>query len=281
MGSREDPDTTPRDGSLDVDGLRLHYVEWGDRAARTLVLLHGLQDCARSWDRFAQGMALDHRVVALDHRGHGDSGWAPPHRYGLRGYVADVDALVDQLGLSDIVLVGHSAGGRNAWMYALAHPEVVSSLVTVDIDPDAVNPASRAMFRRYHSESDELSSLDAVVERLRSRQPMSTGEMLLHQASHMTRALDGGTRVWKRDRALLRAYERPDLWREWKEIRCPTLILRGRQSELLTHDVAVRMREAVPGARLVELDGGGHWFYQEFPGAFETAVRWFLRRSTG
>ena len=65
------------------------------------------------------------------------------------------------------------------------------------------------------------------------------------------------------------------------EIRHPTLIVRGRQSELLTHDVAVRMREAVPGARLVELDGGGHWFYQEFPGAFETAVRWFLQPSTG
>ena len=271
----------PVSAYLEIDDLRLHYVEWGDRAARPLLLLHGLQDCARSWDHFARGMASDHRVIALDHRGHGDSGWASPRRYRLRDYVSDVEELVDRLDLTNIVLVGHSAGGRNAWMYALAHPATVSSLVIVDIDPDAVNPASRTMFRRYHSESDELESLDAVVERLRSRQPMSTDEMLLHQASHMTRALDGGARLWKRDRNLLRAYERPDLWDEWRRIRHPTLIVRGRQSELLTHDVAVRMREAVPGALLVELDGGGHWFYQEFPGAFETAVRWFLQSSAG
>ena len=53
-------------------------------------------------------------------------------------------------------------------------------------------------------------------------------------------------------------------------------MLRGRQSELLTHEVAVRMREAVEGARLAELEGGAHWFYQEQPNDFEGAVRWFL-----
>jgi pimeloyl-ACP methyl ester carboxylesterase len=52
--------------------------------------------------------------------------------------------------------------------------------------------------------------------------------------------------------------------------------VRGRESGLLTHEVAVRMREALPRARLVELDGGGHWFYQECPEAFEASVRWFL-----
>ena len=87
--------------------------------------------------------------------------------------------------------------------------------------------------------------------------------------------------MWKRDRKLLEAYERPDLWDEWSRIMCPTLIVRGRQSELLTHAVAVKMREAIRSVRLVELDGGGHWFYQEFPGAFETTVRWFLQRPPG
>ena len=90
--------------------------------------------------------------------------------------------------------------------------------------------------------------------------------------------MPGGRRAWKRDRTLLGAYERPDLWEEWRRIRWPTLIVRGRQSALLRHEVAVRMREAITRVRLAELDGGGHWFYQEFPGAFETTVRWFLQR---
>ena len=85
----------------------------------------------------------------------------------------------------------------------------------MDIDPDAVNPDSQGMFVRYNTESDEWDSLEAVVERLRDRQPQSTDEMLLHQAKVMTRELPDGRRAWKRDRRLLAAYERPDLWEEW------------------------------------------------------------------
>ncbi len=271
-----DEGPTPTSGHVEAGGVRLHYVDWGNRGAPAMVLLHGLQDCARSWDSFAASMSANYHVVALDHRGHGDSGRATSETYGLRHYVSDVHALVDHLGLRSITLVGHSAGGRNAFMFALDRPELVRALVIVDIDPDAVNPDSRQMFVRYNTESDEWESLDAVVERLRSRQPNSSEEMLAHQALHMTSELAGGRRAWKRDRALLAAYERPDLWAEWSRLRCPTLVLRGRQSELLTHEVAVRMREAVPGARLAELEGGAHWFYQEQPSDFEGAVRWFL-----
>ena len=199
--------------------------------------------------------------------------------------MADVDALAARLGLRDITLVGHSAGGRYAFTFAAERPELVRVLVVVDIDPDAVNADSQGMFARYNAESDEWESLGAVVERLRSRQPQSSEDMLLHQARHMTRELAGGRRAWKRDRRLLAAYERPDLWAEWGRVKAPTLIVRGRQSELLTHEVAVRMREVLgktnPHARLAELEGGGHWFYQEAPGAFEAAVRWFLDGVSG
>ena len=266
----------PQDGHLQVGELRLHYLRWGDASAPPMVLLHGLQDCARSWDVFASAMCRDYDVVALDHRGHGDSERAAPDRYRLDDYVEDVEALVEALSLRDFVLVGHSAGGRNAFLYTVRHPEMVRALVIVDIDPDAANPESASMFQRYDAESDEWGSLDAVIDRLRSRQPNSTDEMLAHQARHMTREVPGGKRVWKRDRRLVEAYERPDLWAEWSRIECPTLIARGRQSNLLTHEVAVRMREAIPRARLAELEGGGHWFYQELPGPFEATVRWFL-----
>ena len=266
----------PQDGHLQVGELRLHYLRWGDASAPQMVLLHGLQDCARSWDVFASAMCQDYNVVALDHRGHGDSERAAPDRYRLDDYVEDVEALVEALSLRDFVLVGHSAGGRNAFLYTVRHPEMVRALVIVDIDPDAANPESASMFQRYKAESDEWGSLDAVIERLRSRQPNSTDETLAHQSRHMTRESPGGKRVWKRDRRLVEAYERPDLWAEWSRIECPTLIARGRQSNLLTHEVAVRMREAIPRARLAELEGGGHWFYQELPGPFEATIRWFF-----
>ena len=222
----------PQDGHLQVGELRLHYLRWGDASAPPMVLLHGLQDCAHSWDVFASAMCQDYNVVALDHRGHGDSEWADQYR--LDDYVEDVKAMVEALSLRDFVLVGHSAGGRNAFLYTVRHPQTVKALVIVDIDPDAANPESASMFRRYHAESDEWGSLDAVIERLRSRQPNSTDETLAHQSRHMTRESPGGKRVWKRDRRLVDAYERPDLWAEWSRIECPTLIARGRQSNLLT-----------------------------------------------
>ena len=273
----------PLSAYVSVGGLRLHYLDWRapDDGASVMVLLHGLQDCARSWDFFAASMRAEgYRVVALDSRGHGDSEHSDGAAYGFRDYVADVEGLVGRLGLRDVTLVGHSAGGRYAFTFAAEYPELVRALVVVDIDPDAVNADSRGMFARYHAESDEWESLDAVVERLRSRQPRSSEDMLLHQARHMTRELPGGRRAWKRDRRLLAAYERPDLWEEWRRVRAPTLIVRGRQSELLTHEVAVRMREALVRTnrhvRLAEPEGGGHWFYQEAPGAFEAAAGWFL-----
>ena len=270
-----------RDKYIEDEGLRLHYVDWGNAQAQPMVLLHGLQDCARSWDLFAAAMSPEYHVLALDHRGHGDSDWAAATRYRLRDYIADVEALVDQLRLQRILLIGHSAGGRNAFMYAISHPETVEALVVVDIDPDAINLESQAMFQRAHDEPDDWESLGAVVERLRSEQPGSTQEVLVHQATNMTRELPGGRRAWKWDRKLLAAYERPDLWAQWSQISSPTLIVRGRQSNLLTHEVSVQMREAIPRVRLAELEGGGHWFYLEIPGAFEATVRWFLQNPPG
>ena len=277
------PDTQPTQNFLDANGVRLHYADWRalNPDAPTVVLLHGLQDCARSWDIFAAAISADYRVIALDHRGHGDSAHASPDAYRFRDYISDLEALVAHLELSDFILAGHSAGARYAFVFVAEHPELIRALVVVDIDPDAVNPDSQGMFIRYNTESDEWDSLDAVVERLRDRQPQSTDDMLRHQAQVMTRELPGGRRIWKRDRRLLAAYQRPDLWEEWRRLAVPTLIVRGRQSNLLTHEVAVKMRETITGTaplvRLAELEGGGHWFYQEFPGAFEMTFRWFMR----
>lgn len=272
----------PTQNYFHANGLRLHYLDWGAPTpdAPAMLLLHGLQDCARSWDFFATGMRSRFRVVALDSRGHGDSAHSPAAAYRFRDYIADVEAIAARLQLRDFVIVGHSAGGRYAFTFAAAHPELARALLVVDIDPDAVNTDSAGMFARYNAEPDEWASMDAVVERLRRRQPQSTDAMLRHQAAHMTYALADGRRAWKRDRRLLAAYERPDLWAQWRRIAVPTLIVRGRQSELLTHEVAVRMRETLqrtnPHTRLAELEGGGHWFYQESPAAFEATARWFL-----
>ena len=135
---------------------------------------------------------------------------------------------------------------------------------------------SSRMRAGFEAESDEFESVGSVVERLRQRAPRAPVEILCHHALCMTRDLPDGRRIWKRDKAILPAYERPELWSYYRKIDCPALLIRGEDSSLLTQDVAREMVMELPGVKLVEIQGGGHWCYDENLPAFEYAVREFL-----
>ena len=271
----------PIDAYFDHNGLRLHYVDWGSAGSPPMLLLHGLRDSARSFDEFAAAMRGEHHVVALDSRGHGDSGWPASGAYRFEDLVSDVDATVEHLDASHgrgLVMVGHSAGGRYAWAYAVEHPEAVRALIIIDIDPDPINPQTQRDFEAFHSEPLVWDSMDPVIEKLRNRPMFAAEAMLRRQAQAITRDHPDGGVVWKSDPLVMAEYERPDLWASWSKIQCPTLIVRGRRSTLLTHETAVKMREALPKhqVRLAELEDAAHWLYQDTPAAFEATVRWFL-----
>ena len=260
-----------RDSCFEAEGLRLHYLEWGEVSARPLVILHELGDCARGWDRLAAGLASDHRVLVPDQRGHGDSAWAAVDAYSVGDFVSDVNALVEHAGLGGFALMGHGAGGRLAIAYAARHPESVEALIV-----GGTTLESGPVQGHLVSGQDRWESLDEVVDWLRAAQPNAADYTLAHQAAHLTREGAGGGLVPKRDPVLLDAQSYPDARREWRSLACRALVARGRQSTVLTHEEAVKMREAHPRAGLAELEGGGHWFHQEIPGAFEEMVRWFL-----
>ncbi len=259
----------PQHKSIRAGSLRLHYLDWGTPGQGPLVLLHDLGECARNWDFFAASMRQEGHVLALDLRGHGESAWTSREGYTLQGYASDVQALMDQARLEQVTLVGHGLGGLTAVVYACAHPERIKALVVVDAGPETPSVQRPAA-------PEEWDSVEAAMAWLRGWQPNAEDEVLRHQAVHLTRGLPGGRRALTRDPQVLSLAACPDLWKEWAKLRCPVLIVRGRQSQVLTHGVAVRMKEAIPRVRLAELEGVGHWVHLEAPGAFETTVRWFL-----
>ena len=161
---------------VEAHGLGLHCLDWGGAGRQPLLLLNGLQDCAALRGTFAGAVQDGYHVMALDHRGHGESPWAGSYR--LSDYVREVGDVIDALALQNVVLVGHSVSSKNALIHVAQHTERVSKLVITDMDPDAHNPGSVAIISPYKAESDEYPDIAAVVERLPSRQPRSSEEVL-------------------------------------------------------------------------------------------------------
>jgi pimeloyl-ACP methyl ester carboxylesterase len=260
----------PESRWIEANGARLHYVDWGGEGLPPMLLLHGLQDCCRLWDFYARSVCDRYHVISLDHRGHGDSAWTAG--YPLEDYLQELKEVIEALDLRNLVLMGHSAGGKNSFIHTARQPERIARLVIH-------NPGSVAMVSRYRSESDEYPDFEAVVERIRSRQPVSSEEVLKHTAAVLTKRSAGGGYTWKRDRNVVLKYDRPDAWEYLPRISVPTLILRGADSTLLTGPVARRMQEQVPGSRLIELENAGHWVHLEQPDAFRRAVTHFIEAS--
>ncbi len=259
-----------------VNGLNLHYLDWGNPNATTMVLLHGLCGNARYWDFFAQSLKRDYHVLALDQRGHGDSSWADS--YGTRDYVLELEAFVVELGLSDMVLIGHSKGGINAVMYAAQHPEQVAKLIIVDIGPEIGAAGVERMLKERADEPEAFGSEEEAIRYMKQIKPRHSDAFVQYQVKYALREDKAGRLKFKYDKALhsgeIRSPER--LWRYLEQVICPTLILHGVESDVLLADVAERVASTLVFGSVVHIDHAGHSIPGDNPEAFEEAVRKFL-----
>jgi pimeloyl-ACP methyl ester carboxylesterase len=270
------------DRTVTLHGRRFHYTDWGAPSAPPVVFLHGVTGHARTWDDEARLLAERYHVLALDQRGHGDTDPAPDGDYSDAALLGDLAAFVESLALPRLTLVALSLGGRVAINFAGRHPDRVARLVVVDIGPE-IAPAGRARVGTLMASAPErFETLDEVVTHMRANAPLYTEAMLRHRAQHAVRPLPGGGFTWKYDRALRDAIRQgrmrvpTDLWPQWRAITCPTLLVRGATSDVLSEDTAKRMAEALPVARLVVVPGAGHTVPGDQPAAFQSLLREFL-----
>jgi pimeloyl-ACP methyl ester carboxylesterase len=111
----------PQSQMLTVNGLRVHYLDWGNVGAAPVVCVHGFTSCAQAFNALARHCAHRFHMLVPDVRGHGDSAWSPTEAYQFSDQVGDLAAFVDQLGLEQFALIGTSMGGRIAMAYAGEH----------------------------------------------------------------------------------------------------------------------------------------------------------------
>jgi len=269
--------TTPCDRRAVLRGLRFHWLDWGTAGCPPLLLLHGGAQTAHSWDEVAPDLARDHHVVALDQRGHGETEWAPASRYRREDFVGDVAAVLDLLGWAEATLVALSLGGLNAIAFAAAHPARVRGLVVVDVVP-TVAPAGAEAIRAQLATRDFASLEDAVALAHRFN-PRRTLENIRERLRHGMRETPEGRWTYRFDPAMGAAVAGVEaLWAAVERIRCPTLLVRGGESAILTHDGAQRFRRELPGSVVAEVPGAGHSVMGDNPAGFLAAVRPFLHR---
>jgi esterase len=270
----------PRSGTETVNGGRLHYLDWGNEEAQPLLLLHGFTGHAQNWDAFARSMARHFHVVAFDQRGHGESAWTDD--YSGEAMIADVDAFVRQVGLRRFVLLGVSMGGRNAFNYAGMHPDEVERLIVVDIGPE-MDPAGAArIISTVTTMKDVFDNREEAFEQARAYNPRPPAERQREWIYSGLMQTADGKWIPKYDKALRTgpppfriAPERS--WANWRAVRCPTLLVRGELSDVLSADVAERMAREHPSCELVTIAGSGHPVPLDRPEEFEAAVRQWLK----
>ena len=148
----------PLDRFVTVNGLRIHYVDWGQTEQPPLILIHGLDRVARTFDHVVPHFTSRYRVIAVDMRGHGDSDWDPQARYVVDDHVSDLEGLVAQLGLRNITLWGNSTGGRVVQVFAGKHPDLVAKVISEDVGPERPQQISDSYARRVKQE-DQWRSL--------------------------------------------------------------------------------------------------------------------------
>jgi pimeloyl-ACP methyl ester carboxylesterase len=269
-----------------VNGLRLRYLDWGDASAPALLLLHGGGQSAHTWDAFCLAIGDRYRCVALDQRGHGDSEWSPHGEYEIVDHARDIAAFVKTLALRGSVVVGMSMGGVNAIRFAADHADRLRALICVDIGPEAqFEPVDRLMqglgdYRVFASPDDAARQL----ARQGARRELS---LLRDTLSLNLRQRDDGSWTWKYDprtlvgvtaRQILDA--RRPLWDALHRIVCPSLVIRGADSEIFSAEDAERFARALPHGRWTTVARARHSVQTDNPRGLATVVRDFIDRLT-
>ena len=257
---------------LDSRGLhRMAYHEWGDAAnPKVLVCVHGLTRQGRDFDVLAQALADDYRVVCPDVVGRGESDWlADPMGYSIPYYVADMVTLLARLDAQEVHWVGTSMGGLIGLGVASLAGSPVSRLVLNDVGP-AIEPASLQRIGQYLGQPAHWATLDEAADALwaisQSFGPHTRAQWLALTEHQITP--DGTGFKPHYDPAIRHAFTAitPELaaageaalWASYDRIACPTLLLRGVESDLLSPATAQAMTQRGPRARLHEFAGVGH-----------------------
>lgn len=268
-----------QDRFVKVNGLRIHYLDWGGEGEQPFIMLHGIGRTAHSFDHITPQFSASYHVIAMDMRGHGDSDWSPEGAYLVEDMVKDLEGLMDQLNLRNVVLIGQSTGGRVVQVYAGMHPDRVSRLIVEDVGPERPETISDGFARRVQSEANGWASEDEVVAYLMKSDKGISEESDRSYAHFGTKRREDGRLVWKRDPNLVKGFVPTELWQYVSKINCPTIYILGGSSSIVPSNTQDRLKQTLPKVQIVVMPRVGHYPDLEQPEACVKIIKSFLQSS--
>jgi pimeloyl-ACP methyl ester carboxylesterase len=265
----------PVDRFVDVNGLRIHYVDWGGNE-KPFVMVHGLDRVARTFDHLARRLSPAYRVIAIDMRGHGDSGWDPQGRYLVEDHVGDLEGVVQQLELRDLTLWGNSTGGRVVQVFAGKHPDLVSHVISEDVGPERPRQIADNYAKRVQQEQAGWVSEEELLAQLRKANPRMSLTVLEPYVRYGTKTRADGRIEWKRDPQLVKGFVATELWRFVRDIKSPILYIIGGRSNIVPPETQEELKRTLPNAQLITVPDTGHYPSDEKPDEVMRIVSQFL-----
>jgi len=266
-----------------ISHQRFHFLEWGDPDAPPVVLLHGGNQSAHSWDLVSLHLADRYRVLALDQRGHGDSEWSRGADYSIGTMARDVEGLLEVCGVERPVIFGHSMGGMVTLVLTHRRPELALGAVLVDVGPEISETGTRLIGEFVHR-NIEFDDMEEFLDRVEKYDPYRT-------RAHMERTLKynllrraDGRYVSKTDRRRFFAKDEGGGSRlggapgldDLGGMELPVLVVRGSESNVLLPEPAERFAAALPQGRLVTVPECGHNVHSQNTVGFLQAIEPFL-----
>jgi pimeloyl-ACP methyl ester carboxylesterase len=258
---------------------RFHYLEWGQPGSPPVLLLHGGNQSAHSWDLVSLHLSDRYRVLAPDQRGHGDSEWSRECDYSVGALARDAAAFVRDRQMERPIVFGHSMGGMVALLLAKLFPEIPRALVIVDVGPELSGRGTDAIrdFVQRNTEFDDPGEfLDHVVK----YDPFRKREHMARTLKYNLMQRADGKYVSKNDRRRLGPYPGP----ETVTLDCvrafdfPVLVVRGALSSVLEPEPAQRFAAALPRGELVTVPDCGHNVHSQNTPGFLAAIAPFLAK---
>ncbi len=272
----------PKSKNITANGINLHYLDWGTEGQPPMVLLHGLRGHANVWEDVALALCNDYHVYSLDQRGRGDTDHAPGGDYSTDAFVADLKGFVDAIGLDKFILFGHSMGGRNSMAFAGQHPDRLERLCIVDIGPRIEPAGGNRITEELRNLPPEFDSFEAALAHVQTGNRFASESVMRRRLAGQSQELPNGKIGWKFDPAIREqringtAAPAADLWPTLERITCPTLLVRGTETDLLTEETARQMVDTLAQGTLAEIERAGHMVFEDNPADFIAAVKGWL-----